>query len=563
MRLRDLLEFNTIIIQCHDHPDADAIASGFAVYSYLKNEGKNVRLVYGGRGVVRKSNLVTMIRELEIPLEHVRNMENEEPAELLLTIDCQYGEGNVSLYPAQSVAVIDHHRVERKLPPLNRVDSNLGACATLVWMMLEEEGFDINTQEDLATALYYGLYMDTGNFDGLYQEKDIQLKEVASYDYGLITRLKNANISIEELEVAGAALLRCDYNEQYRFAVVKAGVCDPNVLGLISDMVLEVDAIDVCVVFNIQQNGVKLSVRSCDENIKANDVASKICMGIGSGGGHDMKAGGFLQMGLLTKAYETYCKHIDTEPRMVIDEDGLLERPSMSAIKSLLEYRMVEYFDNREDVELVVFDLDGTLLDTLGDLTDAVNVTLKEYDLPQRSMEEVRSFVGNGIRNLMLKAVEEGEKHPQFEEIFAFFREYYKENCNHKTAPYEGIMELMRELKGRGIQMAIVSNKIDAGVKALNEKFFAEFVANEVAIGEREGVARKPAPDTIFEVLKTLQIEPNHAIYVGDSEVDIVTAENADLRCVSVSWGFREENFLMESGAGVIINRPLKLLEYL
>lgn len=124
-------------------------------------------------------------------------------------------------------------------------------------------------------------------------------------------------------------------------------------------------------------------------------------------------------------------------------------------------------------------------------------------------------------------------------------------------------MELMRELKGRGIQMAIVSNKIDAGVKALNEKFFAEFVANEVAIGEREGVARKPAPDTIFEVLKTLQIEPNHAIYVGDSEVDIVTAENADLRCVSVSWGFREENFLMESGAGVIINRPLKLLEYL
>lgn len=417
MRLRDLLEFNTIIIQCHDHPDADAIASGFAVYSYLKNEGKNVRLVYGGRGVVRKSNLVTMIRELEIPLEHVRNMENEEPAELLLTIDCQYGEGNVSLYPAQSVAVIDHHRVERKLPPLNRVDSNLGACATLVWMMLEEEGFDINTQEDLATALYYGLYMDTGNFDGLYQEKDIQLKEVASYDYGLITRLKNANISIEELEVAGAALLRCDYNEQYRFAVVKAGVCDPNVLGLISDMVLEVDAIDVCVVFNIQQNGVKLSVRSCDENIKANDVASKICMGIGSGGGHDMKAGGFLQMGLLTKAYETYCKHIDTEPRMVIDEDGLLERPSMSAIKSLLEYRMVEYFDNREDVELVVFDLDGTLLDTLGDLTDAVNVTLKEYNLPQRSMEEVRSFVGNGIRNLMLKAVEEGEKHPQFKKF--------------------------------------------------------------------------------------------------------------------------------------------------
>ena len=563
MRLRDLLEFNHIVIQCHDHPDADAIASGYAVYTYLKEHGKDVRLVYGGRSVIRKSNLVTMVRELDIPIEHVRNMERETPAELLVTVDCQYGEGNVSLYPAQTVAVIDHHRVEQKLPALSRVESSLGACSTLVWMMLEDEGFDINTDEDLATALYYGLYTDTGNFDGLYQEKDIQLKEEAAFDYGLITRLKNANISIEELEVAGAALLRCDYNEQYRFAVVKAGPCDSNVLGLISDMVLEVDAIDVCVVFNLQPNGVKLSVRSCDEDIRANELATKLCMGIGSGGGHDMKAGGFLQMGLLTKAYKTYCRRIDIEPRMEEDEEGLLERPSMSAIKSLLEYRMIEFFDKRDDAELVIFDLDGTLLDTLGDLTDAVNVALEKYRLPLRSMDEVQSFVGNGLRNLMTQAVEEGEAYPQFEELFLFFREYYKQNCNHKTAPYEGVIELMRELKGRGIQMAIVSNKIDAGVKELNEKFFAEYVNSEVAIGEREGIKRKPAPDSIYEVLKLLQVEPEHALYVGDSDVDIVTADNADIRCVSVSWGFRDVNFLMEHGAGVVIERPLELLEYL
>lgn len=563
MKLRDLLDFNNITIQCHDNPDADAIASGYAVYTYLKEQGKNVRLVYGGRNVIRKSNLVTMIRELDIPVEHVRNMENEEPAELLLTVDCQYGEGNVSLYPAQTVAVIDHHRVERKLPALSRVDSSLGACSTLVWLMLQEEGVELNTSEDLATALYYGLYTDTGNFDSLYHEKDIQLKEEASFDYGLITRLKNANISIEELEVAGAALLRCDYNEQYRFAVVKAGPCDPNVLGLISDMVLEVDAIDVCVVFNIQQNGVKLSVRSCDENIRANELAAKLCDGIGSGGGHDMKAGGFMQMGLLTKAYKAYCHRIDTEPRMEIDEEGILERPSMSAIKSLLEYRMVEFFDRRDDAELVIFDLDGTLLDTLGDLTDAVNHALDVYHLPERSMDEVRSFVGNGLRNLMLQAVEEGEAYPQFEELFEYFREYYKKNCNHKTAPYEGIMELMKELKGRGIKMAIVSNKIDIGVKKLNEKFFADYVDRELAVGEREGIARKPAPDAIFEVLNYLQVEPEHALYVGDSDVDINTAENADIRCVSVSWGFRDTEFLLSHGAGVIINRPLELLENL
>lgn len=561
MRLRDLLEYNQIVVQCHDNPDADAIASGYGVYTYLKNHGKDVRLVYCGRNIIRKSNLVTMVRELEIPVEHVRNSEMEKTAELLVTVDCQYGEGNVSMYPAENVAVIDHHRVERKLPPLNRVESNFGACSTLVWSMLLEEGIDANTDEDLITALYYGLYTDTGYFDAIYQEKDILLKEQAAFDAGLITKLKNANISIEELETAGAALLRCDYNEQYRFAVVKAGPCDPNVLGLISDMVLEVDAIDVCVVFNLQPNGVKMSIRSCEEEISANELATKLCMGLGSGGGHDVKAGGFLQMGLLTKAYEAYCRRIDTEPRMEMDETGSAERPSMSAIKSLLEYRLIEYFDRRDDAEAVIFDLDGTLLDTLGDLTDAVNVALEKYSLPLRSMDEVRRFVGNGLRNLMTQAVEEGEEYPKFEELFEFFRTYYKNNCNHKTAPYDGVLELLKELKGRGIKMAIVSNKIDAGVKELNEKFFADYI--DIAIGEREGIRRKPAPDSLDEVLRVLGVEKEHALYVGDSDVDIQTADNADVRCISVSWGFRDETFLMERGAGVIIERPLELLEYL
>ena len=290
MKLSKLLQYNQIIVQCHDNPDADAIASGFGVYTYLKMHGKKVRLVYGGRNVIRKSNLVMMIKELEIPIENVRHTSGEEPAELLVTVDCQYGEGNVTHYPAENVAVIDHHRVSKKLPKLHEVQSNLGACSTLVWNMLKEEGFDPNEYENLATALYYGLYTDTGNLEEIYHEKDMELRDNAKYNSGLITKLRNANISIEELETAGAALLRCDYNEQYRFAVVKAGPCDPNVLGLISDMVLEVDAIDVCVVFSVLSNGVKLSIRSCEEGIKANELAAKLCMGLGSGGGHYIKA---------------------------------------------------------------------------------------------------------------------------------------------------------------------------------------------------------------------------------------------------------------------------------
>ena len=561
MKLRELLKYNQIVVQCHDNPDADAIASGYGVYMYLKMHGKDARLIYGGRNIIRKSNLVMMIKELDIPIESVRQSTGEEPAELLVTVDCQYGEGNVSPYPAHNIAVIDHHRVSKALPKLHEVESHIGACSTIVWNMLKEEGVDPNENENLATALYYGLYTDTGNLEEIYHEKDMELRDNAKVRSGLITKLRNANISIEELEIAGAALLRCDYNEQYRFAVVKAGACDPNVLGLISDMVLEVDSIDVCVVFSILANGVKLSIRSCEESIKANELAAKLCMGIGSGGGHQIKAGGTIQMDMLTKAYETYCRKIGTKPRMVLDDTGSFERPSMSAIKSYLEYRMVEYFENREHIEAVIFDLDGTLLNTLYDLTDAVNWALEKYGQPKRSLEEVRSFVGNGLRNLMLQAVPEGDENPVFESLFEFFREYYKDHCNIKTVPYEGIIELMKELKGRGVKMAIVSNKIDAGVKELNAIHFAEYV--DVAIGEREGISRKPEPDSVNEAIRILGVNKEHAVYVGDSDVDIQTAENAEIRCICVSWGFRDEAFLMEHGAGIMIDRPLELLEYL
>lgn len=560
MRLADLLAYNEIIIQCHDNPDADSIASGYGVYEYLRENGKSPRMIYGGRNVIRKSNLVMMVKELEIPIEHVRNMSEAKPVELLVTVDCQYGEGNVTLYPAETIAVIDHHRVSGKLPALSEVRSNLGACSTLLWEMLKEEKYQVNDNVNLATALYYGLYTDTGSFEEIFHPKDMELRDDANIDSGLITKFRNSNISIEELETAGAALLRCDYNEKYRFAVVKSGPCDPNVLGIISDLVLEVDAVDVCLVFSVLPTGVKISVRSCVEAIRANELATKMCMGIGSGGGHTVKAGGFLQMELLSKEYESYCRRLGAEPRMELDENGRRERPSISAIKSFLEDRMVDYFEGRQTIEAVVFDLDGTLLDTLEDLKDSVNAALAQYHLPARTVDEVRSFVGDGIRKLMLRAVPDGEKDAHFEEMLAFFKAHYKGNCNNKTAPYDGVLELMRELQGRGVKMGIVSNKFDAGVKALNEEFFAEYT--DVAIGEIPGGKRKPDPESLNCALDLLGVEKDHVVYVGDSDVDILTARNAGVRCISATWGFRDEGFLLEHEAGIIINRPLELLEY-
>lgn len=560
MRLADLLAYNEIVIQCHDNPDADSIASGYGVYEYLKNNGKEVRLIYGGRNIIRKSNLVMMVKELEIPIEHVSNMSEVKEAELLVTVDCQYGEGNVTMHPAKTVAVIDHHRVSGKLPELSEVRSNLGACSTLLWEMLKEESYEVNNNVNLATALYYGLYTDTGSFEEIFHPKDMELRDEANVDAGLITKLRNSNISIEELETAGAALLRCDYNEKYRFAVVKSGPCDPNVLGIISDLVLEVDAVDVCLVFSVLPTGVKFSVRSCIEEIKANELVSKLCIGIGSGGGHTVKAGGFLQMELLVKAYEGYCRKLGTEPRMEKGENGRTQHPSISAIKSFLEARMVNYFERRETVKAVVFDLDGTLLDTLEDLKNSVNAALAQYGMPPRTSEEIRSFVGNGIRKLMMRSVPDGEANPAFEEVLAFFRQYYRTHCNEKTAPYDGVLELMRELQGRGIKIGIVSNKFDAGVKALNEQFFAEYT--EVAIGEIPG-KRKPDPESLQVVLQELGVEKDNALYVGDSDVDILTARNAGVRCISVSWGFRDEDFLLEHEAGIVIHRPLELLEFI
>ena len=345
MKLEDLLCYNQIVIQCHDTPDADAIGSGFALWSYFKEKGKDVRLVYGGRNRIRKSNLVLLIRELGIPIEYVGHL---NPPELLITVDCQYGEGNVVCFPVKEIAVIDHHMLIQPLPRLNRVDNTLGSCCTLVWKMLKEANFDVNKNKYIATALYYGLYMDTGFMEEIYHMEDMMVRDTMNFDRKIMHKLRNSNISIDDLETAGAALLRTDYIEKYNFGLVKTSPCDPNVLGIISDLVLQVDAIDSCVVFALLEAGVKLSVRSCVEEIRANEMVMAICDGIGSGGGHVGKAGGFIPIQQATQEYLRICEEHNITPRMELDETGSQNRPSASGIKILLQRRANRYFSSIE-----------------------------------------------------------------------------------------------------------------------------------------------------------------------------------------------------------------------
>ena len=202
--------------------------------------------------------------------------------------------------------------------------------------------------------------------------------------------------------------------------------------------------------------------------------------------------------------------------------------------------------------KIAIFDLDGTLLDTLQDLANSTNFALSSFGYPERSLEEVRRFVGNGIEKLIERAVPDGTPSEERSRVLAVFKAHYAEHCEDHTAPYEGIIKVLDCLKEKGVTVAVVSNKIDCAVKSLCEKYFADRIF--VAVGEREGIRRKPYPDSVFEVLDKTGFVPAEAVYIGDSEVDVQTAENAGMDMITVTWGFRDKDFLMKSGARVFAN---------
>ena len=207
-----------------------------------------------------------------------------------------------------------------------------------------------------------------------------------------------------------------------------------------------------------------------------------------------------------------------------------------------------------------IFDLDGTLLDTLGDLAASVNYALRMHRMPEHSIDDVRCFVGNGVRKLMERAIPEGAENSDFEVTFATFRQHYMAHSLDTTKPYEGIPETLEALKAKGCHLAVVSNKMMAATQDLCRHFFPDTI--EVAIGENEaaGIRKKPAPDTVFEALRQLGVGQEGAVYVGDSDVDIETARNSGLPCISVLWGFRDRDFLLQHGAKTFISAPLELL---
>lgn len=334
MKLKTLEKYNEIVIQMHDNPDADAVGSGYALYRYFQSKGKQVRLIYGGRLPIAKSNMKLMLQELAIPAEYVQELESPE---LLLTVDCQYGEGNVQYFKAQNVAMIDHHHTGRESDEMSEIRSHIVSCATICYDMLLAEGFDVNEDIRIATALYYGLYMDSNELSEIRHPLERDMIDCLKYDHVLVRRWNHANFTINEMETAGIAMIRHSYDENKRLSIIKSNPCDPNILGLVGDLILQVDSIDVCIIFNECPGGFKLSVRSCALDVAANELAKFLTFGIGDGGGHLDKAGGFISK----KQYES--------------------RYGEKGIESFFFQRVDEYYDSYD----VIYARDG-VKDTTG-----------------------------------------------------------------------------------------------------------------------------------------------------------------------------------------------------
>ena len=316
MRLKDLLKYDKIVIQCHDNPDADALASGYALKWYFEQNKKTVKFIYRGRNEIRKSNLLIMVKELEIPINY-EPFYADEP-DLLITVDCQYGEKNVTATTAKFVAIIDHHKqAVDSVRALTHISSDIGSCSTVVWDMIKAEGMDPNDNRLVATALYYGLFSDTNKLSEVSHPLDRDMMDSLIYNKSTITSMVNSNISLDELMITGRAILNYEYHDSNKYLVIEAEPCDPCILGLISDFALETENVDVCLAFYVSTYEVKFSVRSCSREVYANELAAFLADGLGGGGGHMLKAGGTIRTELLTKP-----------------------------AKELLEERMVQYYDS-------------------------------------------------------------------------------------------------------------------------------------------------------------------------------------------------------------------------
>ncbi len=419
MQLSDLDAYNPITLQCHDNPDVDAIASGFALYTYFQEKGKEVRFIYSGRDKIQKTNLTLMLDKLSIPITYVQDTATTLPG-LLITVDCQYGAGNVTKFEADTVAIIDHHQVEITNIKLSEIRSNLGSCSTLIWKMMVDEGYSLSGKTAVGTALYYGLYADTNQFSEIYNPLDMDMRDSVPCEKSLINLFRNANLSLKELEIAGIAMIKHIFNEDHHYAIIKSYPCDPNILGLISDFLLQVDTVHTCVVYHETDAGLKFSVRSCIKEVKANELAAFLAEGIGSGGGHSEKAGGFIQR----QKYE--------------------EKNHGKHSEAYFGERMNEYFNSCKIIDAAAYDIDTSGMKAYIKKKTPQGYVVAKDVLPVGTPITIRTLEGDidmmVEEDLIIMIGIKGEVYPnrreKFERNYRISDEKYSELLNQENTEY-------------------------------------------------------------------------------------------------------------------------------
>lgn len=287
--LQQFLIKKKICIQCHNDPDPDTLASAYGLYCFFTDRGIETKIIYGGSQEIEKFNLRYMTKHCGIPACHVTELPETE---LLLIVDGQYGQGNVEKFTAPLIAVIDHHMCVQEENERTYIDPRYQSCSTMIWELLEEEGYPVKANEELCIALLYGLYVDTASFSDLYREKDTKMKLALEGKYPLFDRLAKSCMTVAELMIVSDAIYYHYFELSKRFAVISALKCEPAILGIIGDFVIQVDVILVSFTYTKTNDSYQISIRSCDNKILANELAASLCEGIGSGGGHAQKAGG-------------------------------------------------------------------------------------------------------------------------------------------------------------------------------------------------------------------------------------------------------------------------------
>ncbi len=320
--LNEMAKNKKICIQCHDNPDADTIASAFGAYVYFTSRGVDTRIIYSGATHMQKFSVCYMVEQCRIPIRYVDELPE---CDLLLVVDAQYRQGNVTLFEHDNVAIIDHHFQLVEDKDNYWIKSDYQSCSTVVWELLKEEGYDVKSNEALKIALLFGLYTDTSTYSDLYREVDMEMKLELTGDYPVLERLTKSTMTISELIIASEAICNHEMDMEHNFAIVEVIRCDQSVLGIIGDFVIQVDSIFVSFCYTTTTEGYQISVRSCTDKVRANELAAFLCKDIGSGGGHLKKAGGRVYSERLKEKYgnrnfkevirELMCQFMETNER--------------------------------------------------------------------------------------------------------------------------------------------------------------------------------------------------------------------------------------------------------